>query len=171
MRHSFSTITLIGMAGAGKSTVGPILANLCDRQFTDTDDLIARHAGMGLQEYLNLVGTAEFQRLEEEILLAIPPNNQIIATGGSAIYSDPGMAHLRSIGTLILLVADLATLKRRVANMSSRGLINPGAGSFQDLYHARKPLYHKWADHQIPVEMNSPEEIAYKIIALLDTGG
>jgi shikimate kinase len=111
MIANFSNIILIGMAGAGKSTIGRVLAGLSGKQFLDTDDLITLQTGMALQDYLDQVGGKRFQQIEEQILLGLDPYNHIIATGGSAVYSDKGMTHLQTTGPLILLKVDLVTLK------------------------------------------------------------
>ncbi len=168
MRPIFFNIILIGMAGVGKSTVGHALARICGKKFIDTDNLITEQVGMGLQEYLDLVGIETFQRLEEKTLLTITPQGLIMATGGSAVYSEAGMAHLQATGPLVLLEAPLATLEQRVHNQNTRGLINPGSGSFRDLYYARRPLYHKWAKLRIPADTGSPEDIARVILGRLD---
>ena len=164
MQPTFFNITLIGMAGSGKSTIGHILAQICGKRFIDTDKLITKQERMNLQEYLDRVGIDAFQRLEEKTLLTITPQGLIVATGGSAIYSEAGMAHLQTTGPLVLLEASLTTLKQRVHNQNTRGLINPGTGSFRDLYYARKPLYHKWAELRIPADTGSPEDIAHEIL-------
>ena len=168
MRPTFSNIffniILIGMAGVGKSTVGHVLAQMCGKKFIDTDELITKHVRMNLQKYLDHVGIDAFQRLEEKTLLTITPQGLIVATGGSAIYSEAGMAHLQTTGPLVLLEAPLATLEQRVHNQDTRGLVNPGSGSFRDLYFARTPLYRKWAGLRIPADTGSPGDIAREIL-------
>ncbi len=164
---TFFNIILIGMAGVGKSTVGHVLARISGKKFIDTDELITKQVKMSLQKYLDQVGINAFQRLETKTLLTIAPQGLIVATGGSAVYSETGMTHLQTTGPLILLEAGLTTLEKRIHNLGSRGLINPDSGSFRDLYYARKPLYHKWADVRIPVETGSPENIAHEIISRL----
>ena len=155
------------MAGAGKSTIGSVLAELSGKEFLDTDDLIAQQTGMSLQEYLNQVGIELFQQQEEKTLLTITVENHVIATGGSAIYSDRGMAHLKNSGPLVLLEVDLDTLKQRVDNLDSRGLINPGGGSFRDLFSYRLPLYKYWADIRVNAATGSPQDIAQSILLRL----
>jgi len=167
MTANFSNIILIGMAGAGKSTIGRILAELSGKKFLDTDDLITACTEMALQEYLNLVGSKRFQQLEEQTLLNLGSDNHIIATGGSAVYSDKGMAHLQTTGPLVLLEVDIATLMQRVKNKNTRGLVNPNGVSFRDLYYARKPLYRKWADYRIPASSGSPRDIAHAVLQRL----
>ncbi len=159
----FFNIILIGMAGVGKSTAGHVLARICDKKFIDTDELIAKQVGMGLQKYLDQVGIDAFQQLEENTLLTIRPQGLVVATGGSAIYSETGMAHLQTTGVIVLLEARIATLETRVNNQDTRGLINPEGGSFRDLYLARRPLYRKWAGLRIAADTGSPEAIARKI--------
>jgi len=167
MQTTFSNIILIGMAGAGKSTIGSVLAGLSGKKFLDTDELIAQQTGMSLQDYLNQVGIKLFQQQEEQTLLTITVENHVIATGGSAVYSNRGMAHLKNSGPLVLLEVDLNTLKQRVNNPDSRGLINPEGGSFHDLFSSRLPLYEHWADIRINAATGSPKDIAQSILVRL----
>jgi shikimate kinase len=167
MTPHFSNIILIGMAGAGKSTVGPLLARQGTRTFIDTDRLIEQRCGRSLQQQLEAVGSDAFRHLEEEVLLSLDPAELVIATGGSAIYSEAGMAHLKDTGTVVLLDARLETILKRVNNQDSRGLVNPDGSSLTDLYHARRPLYERWADIRISVDDDSPAAIAEMIISRL----
>jgi shikimate kinase len=168
MQTTFSNIILIGMAGAGKSTIGSVLAGLSGKGFIDTDDLIAQQTGMCLQDYLNQVGIEQFQQQEEQTLLTITAKNHVIATGGSAIYSATGMSHLKNSGPLVLLEVDRETLQQRVNNPDSRGLINPDAVSFHDLFSSRLPLYRHWADIRINAATGSPMDIAQSILLRLN---
>lgn len=167
MQTTFSNIILIGMAGAGKSTVGTVLAKISGKKFLDTDDLIAQHTAMSLQDYLDQVGIAQFQQQEEKTLLTINAKQHVIATGGSAIYSAGGMAHLKNSGPLVLLEVDQDTLKHRVGNPNSRGLVNPDGGSFHDLFSSRLPLYRHWADICVNAATGSPQDIAQSILLRL----
>jgi shikimate kinase len=168
MTPHFSNIILIGMAGAGKSTVGRILAGQCARIFVDTDALIEKRCGCSLQQHLETVGIDAFRRLEEQVLLGIEQKELVVATGGSAIYSERGMAHLKSTGPLVLLEASLATVMARIHNQDTRGLINPDGTGLADLYHGRRPLYDRWADWRISVDHDPPAAIAEKILSRLD---
>jgi len=167
MTSHFPNIILIGMAGAGKSTVGRQLAVRCARTFIDTDTLIEERCGCSLQQYLETVGIDSFRRLEEQVLLGIEQNELVVATGGSAIYSEPGMAHLKTTGPLVLLDASLATIMDRVDNQNTRGLINPDGTDLAALYHARKPLYDRWADYRLCADHDAPAAIASAIISRL----
>ena len=168
MTPHFSNIILIGMAGAGKSTVGRILARHCAWTFIDTDTLIEERCGCSLQDYLELNGLDGFRAMEEEVLLALDQRGLVIATGGSAIYSERGMAHLKTTGCLVLLDASLTTVMARIHNQDTRGLINPAGTGLADLYHARRPLYDRWADWRICVDHDPPAAIAEKILSQLN---
>ena len=151
------------MAGAGKSTVGPLLAQALQISFVDTDDLIAASRKASLQQVLDSLGQAEFQALEEEVLLSINLRDHVIATGGSVIYSRAGMEHLRQIAAIIWLDVELAVLEKRVNNLDSRGLVNPDGMSFAELYQQRQGLYRQFADLRINCTGHTPREIVEKI--------
>jgi len=161
----FSNIILIGMAGAGKSTVGALLARRCGRTFVDTDALIETRCGCSLQAYLERAGTDGLRKIEEEVLLSLEADELVIATGGSAIYSERGMAHLSQTGVVVLLAARLSTVMARIENQETRGLVNPDGTDFASLYHARQPLYARWADWSLAVDHDPPGDIADKILA------
>ncbi len=145
----FLNIVLIGMAGAGKSTVGPLLADRLGCRFTDTDDLIAASRSASLQQVLDSLGQDRFRALEEQILRAVNLENHVIATGGSAVYSSSGMEHLQDIGLVVWLDVALPELEARVNNLDSRGLVNPDGSSFADLYQQRLGLYRRYAELRI----------------------
>ncbi|WP_456386804.1 shikimate kinase [Desulfolithobacter sp.] len=154
-----SNIILIGMAGAGKSTVGRLLAERTGRPYLDTDDLISAAGNGSLQEILDRDGLTSFKALEERVLLNLSCRDHVIATGGSVIYSRKGMAHLKKIGWLVFLDVDLEELEKRVQNQDSRGLINPSGISFDALYRERLPLYNTFCDLRIRATDLSAEEI------------
>jgi shikimate kinase len=162
--NHFSNIVLIGMAGAGKSTVGSGLAEALCWNFIDTDDLIAETAGHGLQEMLDSCGRHHFQALEERILLGLDPAETVIATGGSAVYSRKGMEHLQEIALVIWLDVPLPELEVRVKNFCSRGLVNPDGTSFAALYQQRVALYHRYARLHIRCLDREPVEIVSEIM-------
>ncbi|WP_457573918.1 shikimate kinase [Desulfolithobacter sp.] len=159
-----SNIILIGMAGAGKSTVGRLLADRTGRPYIDTDDLISAAGNGSLQDILDRKGLASFQALEEQVLLDLSCRNHIIATGGSVVYSRKGMAHLKKIGWIVFLDVDLEELEKRVQNKDSRGLINPSGIGFDALYRERLPLYNTYCDLRIRATDLSPEKICDIIV-------
>ena len=90
-------ITFIGMPGCGKSCMGRAVAGKLKMKLIDSDRLIERRYGKKLQELIDELGTEEFRRIEEEALLSIEGDNLIISTGGSAVYSEAGMLHLKEL--------------------------------------------------------------------------
>ena len=164
MEQKFNII-LIGMPGSGKSTVGVILAKMMTRPYLDTDILIQLVARCSLQDIVDSKGHMALRKIEEDVLLDISCQNHIIATGGSAAYSEPAMMHLKQNGLIVFLDADLDTLKSRIKNYETRGLAKRPDQSFMDLFNERHELYNKYADITIPSDDSSQEEVAETIIA------
>ena len=169
--NHFQDIALIGMAGAGKSTVGLLLADSLDYDFIDTDDLIAAAAGTSLQHVLDRHGRQHFQMLEEEILLSIAVDHSVIATGGSAVYSRAGMKHLQAIALVVWLDVPLPVLEMRVNNLQSRGLVNPDGTSFSRLYQQRFNLYQRYAHIRIQCRDKGVPQIVSEITAQVKKRG
>lgn len=162
-----TNVVLIGMAGAGKSTVGKELAHLLGLCFVDVDSLIEEDQKKQLQELLTDLGVHGFRKVEEKVLLSLSYNNHIIATGGSAIYSQAGITHLKKSSILVLLDVGLATLKERVGDFSSRGLVKTAGQSFDEVFAERQPLYTKNADIVIDCQNRSVSDICNSIMAQL----
>jgi len=161
-----SNLILIGMPGAGKSTVGVVLAKRLGMGFVDTDLLIQMRCGRLLQDVIDSDGPEAFRALEEQTLREFDVCHAVVATGGSAIYSDEAMRHLASIGTIIFLDVPLGELELRLQDMATRGLvIDPGA-TLADLYHERLPLYRKYAELVIPVHGENLEQVVESICRL-----
>jgi len=146
MQKNKNNIVLIGMAGSGKSTVGAALAELLSLDFIDVDMLIEADQHVPLQDLLNDLGVQGFRNLEERVILSMQYRNHVIATGGSAIYSDAGIAHLKRSAVLVLLDVALPVLQQRVGDCSMRGLVKAEQQSFSQLFEERSPLYQKHAD-------------------------
>jgi shikimate kinase len=163
MTSTKNNIVLIGMPGAGKSTVGVILAKRIGLQFHDTDLIIQTLHKMRLQQIIDSRGLADFRRIESEVLTGLNLSNSIIATGGSAVYYSEGIAHLARSGRLVYLQVSLAELKQRIANMGERGLVMAKKQSFEDLYAERTPLYRSYAEKTIACDGKSAEVIAAEI--------
>ena len=158
-----NNIILIGMPGAGKSSIGVLLAKRLGYQFVDTDLLIQGEAHSRLQQIIAHHGLAAFKELEERVVCSLAPHRTVVATGGSVVYSEPGMNHLRQLGRLVYLDLPLDELQRRVRNMDSRGLVIDPGESFADLYNRRTPLYRQFAELTIPCGGLRQEEIAAAI--------
>ncbi len=139
-------IVLIGMPGAGKSTVGVLLAKVTFREFVDTDLVIQAAEGRRLQDIIDRSGVDAFRNLEERYVLALASENAVIATGGSVVYSERAMAHLRENSKVVFLDVPLDVLEKRLTDTATRGIVaGPGQG-LQALYEERLPLYRRYAD-------------------------
>jgi shikimate kinase len=169
MGRRTSNFVLIGMPGSGKSTVGVILAKKTSRDFVDTDLLIQRSQERKLQDIVDHDGYAALRNIEERILLDLSVHSHVIATGGSAVYSDQAMAHLKSDGLVIFLDVDLATLESRIPDFSTRGLAKRPEQSLPELFDERFGLYTKHADITIKCDGLTQEEVCEIIIQ--ETGG
>jgi shikimate kinase len=169
MTAARSNLVLIGMPGAGKSTVGVILAKQTSRDFVDTDVLIQAGRERSLQEIIDGQGYEALRRIEEQVLLGLSVRNYVIATGGSAAYSDAAMRHLKSEGIVIFLDVDLETLESRVRDFSNRGIAKRPEQSFAALFDERFSLYSEYADVTIKCAGLSQEDVCLRIIE--QTGG
>jgi shikimate kinase len=162
-----SNIVLIGMPGSGKSTVGVILAKLTSLSFLDTDVLIQTSERRPLQEIVDSQGYMALRAIEERILLGIQCQGCVIATGGSAVYSQPAMERLRADGVIVFLDVDLPTLESRVRDFSGRGLAKRPEQSFADLFDERVALYKRYAEIAINCTCLTHEEACAEIVARL----
>ena len=131
-----NNISLIGMPGAGKSTTGIILAKNCRLGFIDTDVLIQINHQKTLQQILDESGYLTLRDVEKEAILKLNVDNHVIATGGSAVYSEAAMDHLVSISIVIFIEVSIEQVRKRVQNFSHRqgrgsviGGIIPGAAA------------------------------------------
>ena len=159
-----SNLALVGMPGSGKSTVGLILADELSRKFVDTDSLIESSQGRKLQHIVDTDGYRELRRIEEDILLDLHVQNHIIATGGSVVYSERGMVHLKSISTIVFLNVELSALRARIHNYDSRGIAKRPEQSLEDLFRERHELYTRYADITIDGAGLSKEDVCEKVI-------
>ncbi len=153
-------LILIGMPGSGKSTLGVLLAKKLGMDFVDTDIAIQNRAGKTLQQILNENDYLFLRQLEEEVLLDIDTSNEIIATGGSAVYSEAGMAHLRTNAIVVYLQARPTTLQQRITDYDTRGIACKPGQSFDALYQERTPLYERYADICIDCDERDSGQLA-----------
>lgn len=161
-------LILIGMPAAGKSTVGVILAKYMNMDFLDTDILIQNKTGKKLSEIIEENGIDEFCRIEEEIVASIDCSSTIIATGGSVVYGEKAMAHLKKNGEIVYLETSLEAVEKRLENLEQRGVVNKNNSSVEDLYNERVPLYEKWADMNYSTSTGRPEDVVANIIKSLE---
>ena len=141
-----NNIILIGMSGAGKSTLGVLLAKAIGKSFVDTDILIQQKADKLLQEIIDTEGVERFMVLEEEVISSLSLQNTVIATGGSAVYSQKAMQALKESGTVVYLRVGFDELARRVTNITTRGIVFKGQNDLRAVYEERLPLYEQYAD-------------------------
>lgn len=162
-------ITLIGMPSSGKSTIGVLLAKRLGYSFVDVDIVIQEQEGRLLKEIIAKEGMEGFLRIEEQINAGLQVKRAIIAPGGSVIYGRRAMKHLREISEVVYLKMSYQEMKRRIGNVTDRGVaLKPGFTLF-DLYQERIPLYEEYADMVVDEEeFRHPGEIVDYLRALME---
>jgi shikimate kinase len=156
-------IILIGMPGAGKSTVGVLLAKRLGYNFVDTDLLLQSRQKCRLQQIIAREGLENFKTIEEQILMELTTTHSVVATGGSAVYSEPAMDRLRNLGQLVFIDIPLEELLGRVNDMDNRGLVIGPNETYENLYKERLPLYQKYAEVTIAGDGMTVEAVAAEI--------
>ncbi|MES2823843.1 MAG: shikimate kinase [Pseudomonadota bacterium] len=164
MNYYRNSLILIGMPGSGKSTLGALLTNALKKDLVDTDHLIKQQQHKSPQNILDEQGYLALRAIEEQILLQMQCPNHIVATGGSAVYSENAMHHLKQFGPIIFLDVSLQELLNRVQDMGTRGIARRPDQSFAELFAERRPLYQQYADIVIDCENKTPEAIIKEII-------
>lgn len=166
--ESFPNIVLIGMPAVGKSTVGHILAQTLAYDYLDTDALIEAKEGRSLSDIISLEGLAGFCAIEEKIVRGIDVHRTVISTGGSVVYGNHAMVHLKKIGVLIYLNADLDLLVSRLKNPTQRGVVQKPGQTFDMLLSERHKLYSRYADIIVDCPPGDiPEVTAARVIEKL----
>lgn len=160
-----NNIILIGMPGAGKSTIGVLLAKSMLRDFVDTDLIIQKETGKSLSALIKERGIEGFLQLENDIICQHDFENCVIATGGSAVYGEEAMAKLRKSGLVVYIKADIRDLEKRLSNIRSRGIAMKKGTSIEDLFSERYQLYESYSDITVSSSYQTPEECVESIIA------
>jgi shikimate kinase len=142
-------IILTGMAGAGKSTIGVLLAKRLGMDFLDTDILLQQSTGRLLQEILDEDGVDRFLEIEETVVSGLHAVHCVVATGGSVVYSKKAMTALGKEGKIFYLSVPYEELVRRLTNVSTRGIVMRKGKTLRDVYDERLPLYKKYSDFTI----------------------
>ena len=132
------------MPGAGKTTIAKLLAAQLNLEFVDSDHLIEKRSDQSIQNILDSEGYIELRIKEEEVILSCPLNNTILATGGSAVYSDKAMSYLNDNSIVVYLDIPISSVMQRVGDYSNRGFAEPNGKSPQDVFNQRTVLYKKW---------------------------
>lgn len=161
-----SNIILIGMPGAGKSTVGVVLAKSRGCRFLDSDLLIQEKYDALLHELITEYGLEGFLKIEEEVNASIEAKRTVVATGGSVVYGAAAMQHLKKIGKVVYLKLSCETIRERLGDLNERGVALQKGQTLEDLYAERIPLYEKYADVTVDCEKKSIREIVSELYRL-----
>ena len=141
-----TNITLIGMPASGKSSVGVVLAKRLGKKFVDTDIVIQEKYGKLLKELIEEHGDDGFREIEDEVNATLDVSNSIISPGGSVVYGERAMKHLKEISVVIYLELSYTAIKSRLGDLRERGITLKDGQTLKDLYLERTPLYKKYAD-------------------------
>lgn len=157
-------IVLVGLPGAGKSTMGVILAKTLGMKFIDTDIIIQENTGRLLQSIINEEGTEVFLKIEEQNILGLNAVNAVIATGGSVVYSSRAMEHLKSDSIIVYLKISYNEMSRRLKNIKTRGVVLIPGQSLRDMVSQRIPLYEQYADISVNCSYGDFENVVEKVV-------
>ncbi len=160
-------IILIGMPACGKSTVGVLLAKALEYSFIDSDLVIQKRAKMGLQKIIDSKGLEHFLREEEEAICSISEDGAVIATGGSAVYSENAMKHLKENGIVIYIRLPFEEIEKRLVNIKTRGVAMSKDTTLSTLFKERTPLYERSADIIIDSLNMTLEETVESIVKMI----
>ncbi len=161
-----ANIILIGMPGCGKSTVGVILAKTLGIGFVDTDLIIQQRENRLLQNIIDTDGIDYFLNCEAQAVKSVDCDNVVIATGGSVVYREDTIDHLKKNGKIVFLDVPLDEIKKRLNNISTRGIAAQKNDTIDDIYIERIALYNKYADIIIKTDGESVEKTVEKICKL-----
>ncbi|MFI3212381.1 MAG: shikimate kinase [Eubacteriales bacterium] len=164
-------IILIGMPGAGKSTVGVVVAKCLGFRFVDSDLVIQEETGKLLHEIITEEGLEGFLEIENQINAKLEVEHSVIATGGSVIYGKEAMEHLREIGSVVYLKLSLEDIAERLGDLHERGVALKEGQTLSDLYEERSVYYEKYAHQFIDCTNKSIREIMFEIVNKFKTKG
>lgn len=161
-------IVLIGMPGAGKSTIGVILAKVLGKDFIDADLVIQKQEGRLLKEIIREEGPDGFLEIEDRVNAGLNPKAAVIATGGSVVYGQKAMEHLREIGTVIYLRLSYKAVNARLRDIRGRGVVLRDGQTLKELYEERVELYEKYAHVTVDEDGLSVEETLERTLRALE---
>lgn len=156
-------IILIGMPGCGKSTIGVLLAKSLGYDFCDVDLVIQKQQKRKLQNIIDNDGLDYFLKAEEQALLSVDVTRTVIATGGSAVFSQRGMEHLKQNGICIYLKLTVPELIHRLTNIKTRGIACCKGETIEEIMAEREVFYNKYADITIDCQKKKAEDIVTEI--------
>lgn len=149
MMNLKKSISFVGMAGCGKTTIGRLFAKKHGVSFIDTDHLIEKKLNKSLQDIKDEKGYMYLREIEQEIVLEIDASIQIISTGGSVIYSEQAITHLKQISSVVFIDTPYELIKKRIGDASDRGFSVPDGFSVKDAFDERMPMYQKHQDFTV----------------------
>ena len=158
------SIVLIGMPGAGKSTIVRPLAKALGFEFIDLDDYIEEKAGKTVQEIIDDEGESALLQLEKQRMYEIDLTRRIVAPGGSIIYNPDLMEYLKQHSTLVYLDDSFENIERRLTDAAIRGIVGLKSKSLRQIYDERSPLYSRYADITVNCRRKSWDQIAREIL-------
>ena len=162
-------IILIGMPASGKSTVGVILAKVIKYKFMDTDLVMQNMTGKTLIEIIGEKGMQGFLDFENETVSHIDVCDTVIATGGSVVYGEKAMQHLKKNGIAVYLKHRYEVINSRLTNISTRGVAMKDGETLLELFKERIPLYEKYADITIEADGLTTEQTVEKIAEIISS--
>lgn len=168
MNRRSGSIVLIGMMGAGKSTVGRCLQKRSGFARFDTDQMVTSKFGMPISEIFSRHGEDKFRDAETETLQALATSGPaVIVTGGGIVLREQNLELLRELGAVVWLQADEATLFRRASRTATRPLLQhkDPRDAFAQMLQARLPLYAKVANIRVDTSVLTSEEVALAILS------
>lgn len=151
-------IVLIGMPSAGKSTIGPMLAEALGFDFVDTDKLIEAAHQQPLQALVDAEGYLGLRRIESALVGKLQRQRTVIATGGSVVYSEAAMKHLGRDSWLVYLDLPLSVIEQRLGDAAQRGLSKAPCQTLRDIHEERDPLYRRYADQTVDAAGLNPAQ-------------
>ena len=162
---------LIGMMGAGKSTVGADAAHLLSVEHHDTDAIIEARAGMPVEQIFETIGVVAFRDLERQAVEHAATLPGIISTGGGAVLDERSRTVMADTGTVVYLAAEPARLRRRVGDVSGRPLLHEGdpVQTLTRILDEREPLYEQTAHLTVDTSMKSREQVVEEVIHAWNT--
>lgn len=171
MNGKKNNVTLIGMPGVGKSTVGVVLAKILGYRFLDSDLEIQEQTGKFLHELITEFGDEGFLEIENKINAGLDVQHSVIATGGSAVFGKEAMENLKQISTIVYLRLSCEDLAGRLGDLHQRGVVLKQGQTLEDLLEYRRPYYEKYADIIIDEEQMDIRGVVDQIVKALENIG